>query len=231
MQDTTKESKSERLKKIGHRISKMRRERGMNNAQLANKLGISYGTLTDYICGRTDIPASRIDDLCKVLQCDANYLINGNDDIIRITGLTEEACRKFTDTDIEEWGIYPRYVYPNYKVESPDEYRERLKSIHEECGITLSWFIEHGLLPLIAILRGVQCDWENGEDNIKDMTFDEVAANAHLFDTGAEYNGDARLRNMPTQSRLYTETIRAEKALERLVEKYVSKSADNTEGK
>lgn len=232
---------------IGERIKSRIKALHTTAPEVAEKIGVSKDTLYGYQSGRISLPTERVAKLCEALNCDANYLICGNDDIKRKMGLDEDAARRFTTP--EEWGVD---ISPRYKGESMAEYEERKHGIFIECGETLSDLIRNGLLPIIAKIHGIQCVWENGytyqkwengkrivekdengkrivdfsENGIPNLTFDEVARNISLYETGGEYSDDNRTDNIEIQERLYTDTIRAEKSIERLIERYISKSSE-----
>lgn len=202
---------------IGARIQAMIRLRKSNQAKLAKSIGVSTDTMSSYVRGVISIPANRINDMCNVLGCDANYLINGNEDIRIQTGLDEDACRMLTDVD--EWKIVHRY-----KGESMQDFRSRKKCMVIEVGETLSWLINHGLLAILADMHAIQCAWakETG-----DITFDEVSGLAHKFTTFTDAEPGDNDRNYQSQIQNYHDFIIAEKAVERALEQYVDKSSRN----
>lgn len=48
---------------------------GMTRADLANKLGVSYSTLKNWLRGSTDIPASKVSEMAKLFCCTTDYLL------------------------------------------------------------------------------------------------------------------------------------------------------------
>lgn len=57
------------------RIRQIRQERGLTQEQMAAKLGTSQGHYYRYELGNTEIPASRIADICRILEVSADYIL------------------------------------------------------------------------------------------------------------------------------------------------------------
>lgn len=48
---------------------------GLSRVALAEKLGVSYSTLKNWMRGTTDIPASKIIEMAKLFNCKTDYLL------------------------------------------------------------------------------------------------------------------------------------------------------------
>ncbi|WP_461811118.1 helix-turn-helix domain-containing protein [Faecalimonas sp.] len=66
---------NEQNKKIGLRIRTARKEKGLNQTQLANMLGKSLRTIQKYESGEIEISIATINDIAKYLECQSSYLI------------------------------------------------------------------------------------------------------------------------------------------------------------
>ena len=60
---------------IGKRIAVIRKERGLTQTQLAERIGINQRLVSDYEVGRVGISAEMLARFCSVLQCSADSLI------------------------------------------------------------------------------------------------------------------------------------------------------------
>lgn len=63
--------------KIGKYIAKCRKEQGMTQAQLADKLDITYKSVSKWERGKGLPDASRMIDLCNILNITVNDLLSG----------------------------------------------------------------------------------------------------------------------------------------------------------
>lgn len=63
--------------KIGKFIAKCRKEQGMTQAQLADKLDITYKSVSKWERGKGLPDASRMIDLCNILKITVNDLLSG----------------------------------------------------------------------------------------------------------------------------------------------------------
>lgn len=52
--------------------------RNMTNKQLADNLGVSEKTISNWKAGRTDIPSSKLINMTRMFGCTADYLL-GNE--------------------------------------------------------------------------------------------------------------------------------------------------------
>ena len=93
-------------KEIGARIKQRIKDLHLSVPKIADEGNFREDTLYGYTSGRISLPANKVDKLCSLLDCDANYLIIGNDDLKRKSGLDENACRMLTSVD--EWKILNR---------------------------------------------------------------------------------------------------------------------------
>lgn len=58
-----------------HNIDAERARIGLSRVALAKKLGVSYGTMKNWVRGVTDIPASKIIEMSKLFHCSTDYLL------------------------------------------------------------------------------------------------------------------------------------------------------------
>lgn len=52
---------------------------GMSRSKLANELGVSYGTVKNWIRGSTQIPCSKLIEMSKKFHCSTDYLLGLDD--------------------------------------------------------------------------------------------------------------------------------------------------------
>ena len=62
---------------IAENIKKMRVTHGMEQAELANLLGISNKTVSSWETGRTEPKMGMIEKMCKIFDCSKSELIDG----------------------------------------------------------------------------------------------------------------------------------------------------------
>lgn len=87
---------------IGKRIKAMRIERGMEQAELAEKLHISNKTVSSWECGRTEPKMGMIEGMCKVFGCQKTELIDGVDcQNFSVSRDEYEIIRKYQQSDDE----------------------------------------------------------------------------------------------------------------------------------
>jgi transcriptional regulator with XRE-family HTH domain len=48
---------------------------GLSRVALAEKLGVSYGTVKNWMKGTTDIPASKVAEMSRLFHCSTDYLL------------------------------------------------------------------------------------------------------------------------------------------------------------
>lgn len=48
---------------------------GMTKFDLAEKLGVSYGTVKSWLSGKTDIPCSKLIDMAGIFHVSTDYLL------------------------------------------------------------------------------------------------------------------------------------------------------------
>jgi transcriptional regulator with XRE-family HTH domain len=63
---------------IGERIRRERELKGLTQTEFAELLGISTSTLVNFEVGRFDWPLSRLADVCRILRCTADVLVDGD---------------------------------------------------------------------------------------------------------------------------------------------------------
>lgn len=60
---------------IGLRIRTARKEKGINQTELANLLGKSLRTIQKYESGEIEVSIAMLNEIAKVLDCESTYLI------------------------------------------------------------------------------------------------------------------------------------------------------------
>lgn len=60
----------------GSLIRKLRRQRGLSQNELGQKMGLTFQQIQKYECGNNRIGLSRLFDFCEVLQVEANYFLS-----------------------------------------------------------------------------------------------------------------------------------------------------------
>lgn len=61
------------------RIRQIRQTKGISQEQMAEKLGTSQPHYHRYETGQTEVPASRIADICKICNISADWLLGLTD--------------------------------------------------------------------------------------------------------------------------------------------------------
>ena len=62
-------------------IEAERARRGLTKSELAKRLNISDSTLKNWMCGKTEIPSSKIIELAKLFGTSTDYLLGLTSDI------------------------------------------------------------------------------------------------------------------------------------------------------
>lgn len=61
-------------------IDAERARKGWSRIQLAEQLGVSYGTVKNWMRGATDIPSSKIIEMSRLFHCTTDYLLGMDTD-------------------------------------------------------------------------------------------------------------------------------------------------------
>jgi transcriptional regulator with XRE-family HTH domain len=75
-----KASGAKRRSPFGERLAELRRQRGLTQAELAEKAGVDQPTLSDYEQGRRRLHGQAIVDLCRALGTTADVLLGMKDE-------------------------------------------------------------------------------------------------------------------------------------------------------
>lgn len=59
-------------------IDAERARKGWTRVRLAEKLSVSYGTLKNWMRGRTEIPSSKLIEMSELFNCSTDYLLGLN---------------------------------------------------------------------------------------------------------------------------------------------------------
>lgn len=65
------------LKELGQRIADLRKDAGLTQAQLAEKVGVSQQIIASYENGRRNFPVARLLELAEALGVQAGELLTG----------------------------------------------------------------------------------------------------------------------------------------------------------
>ena len=96
----------ERLKGIGNRIKRVRKERGYSQEHLAELLGVSINTISNYENGKYSFDISRISEMADILDTTEEYLLYGQNNKMNIHS-TEMLIQKIMHmTDDEKSKLY-----------------------------------------------------------------------------------------------------------------------------
>lgn len=76
-------------KNIGQRIQAARKQKGINQTELANRLGKSLRTVQKYESGEIEVSIAMINELAKVLDTTATFLIGYEHDEKKIRSLAD----------------------------------------------------------------------------------------------------------------------------------------------
>lgn len=74
---------------MGHRILSRRKELGLSQLKLAQAMGVSMAAVSLWEKGKTSITSDKLLKLSELLQCDVQWLLNGNTEKPKYT-LTRE---------------------------------------------------------------------------------------------------------------------------------------------
>lgn len=84
----------------GERIKLKRKELGLNQTELANKVGLKFSTISKYEKNEISIPASNLKDIANVLNVSVDYLL-GNTTILNPKQYLENVLLKYNLTETE----------------------------------------------------------------------------------------------------------------------------------
>ena len=92
------------LATFGGRLKKARRDIGLTQNGLSEKIGICRDTLVKWERDAASPDLKLAAELCKILDCDIGYLVGEydtkkrvSDDLCSLTGLSEEAAKKLSE--------------------------------------------------------------------------------------------------------------------------------------
>jgi len=66
-------------KRIGRKIRELRRQRGLTQMELAERVGVSFQQIQKYEKGATRISVERLDQICKVLGVGIHLFLEGGE--------------------------------------------------------------------------------------------------------------------------------------------------------
>lgn len=67
--------KKDKIMQINDRLKKARKEAGLTQKQLAEKMGIMYQQLYKYEAGKQEMTASKLKAFCEICKADANWIL------------------------------------------------------------------------------------------------------------------------------------------------------------
>ena len=56
-------------------IDAERARKGWSRIELANRLGVSYSTIKNWMRGSTEIPAAKVIEMARLFNCSTDYLL------------------------------------------------------------------------------------------------------------------------------------------------------------
>lgn len=74
---------------MGERISIRRKERGITQEQMAEKMGVSLQTVSNIECGKKATNPENIVKICRTLNTTADYILLGEKNESQIKGITK----------------------------------------------------------------------------------------------------------------------------------------------
>lgn len=110
---------------IGLRIRTARKEKGINQTELANLLGKSLRTIQKYESGEIEVSIAMLNEIAKVLDCESTYLIGYDAERKPLENLSDIMNFLFQLDKIKELGF-------NIEVKRPPHYDGW------ECAITFN---------------------------------------------------------------------------------------------
>lgn len=94
---------------FGSRLKKARRDKGLTQNGLSDKIGICRDTLVKWERDAASPDLKLVVELCKILDCDIGYFVGEydtkkrvSDDLCSLTGLSEGAAKKLSELSKEE---------------------------------------------------------------------------------------------------------------------------------
>lgn len=127
---------SEQALGIGTRIFEFRRSRGITQADLAARVGLSHGALVNYEKEKRDPPASALATLCEIYGVNPDWLLLGNgamerqdihahlDTALKAAKIFLEKYRKDADVELRLVKALFRYLVTHGTIE--DDMRDTL---------------------------------------------------------------------------------------------------------
>ena len=100
---------------IGLRIRTARKEKGINQTELANLLGKSLRTIQKYESGEIEVSIAMLNEIAKVLDCESTYLIGYDAERKPLENLSDIMNFLFQLDKIKELGF-------NIEVQRPPHY-------------------------------------------------------------------------------------------------------------
>lgn len=97
-------------KEIGSRLKAIRKTKYKSQESFAEALKIAdRKTISKWETGETEIPITRLSDICRLLDCDLDYIFgkikppkNSINNVMEETGLTEQASRILLDEEYKD---------------------------------------------------------------------------------------------------------------------------------
>ena len=84
------------MKKVGVQISTLRKNKGLTQSELADRLGISFQAVSKWENGITLPDVSILVDLASVLETSVDHILNGGEKIMNYKGKITVLCKMET---------------------------------------------------------------------------------------------------------------------------------------
>ena len=81
---------------IGKRINEKRKQAGLTQEQLAEKLGVTVGYISQCERGISKINLEKLSEICDILECDLSFFVTGSTPK-STEYLYDELCEKFSN--------------------------------------------------------------------------------------------------------------------------------------
>ena len=89
------------LKEIGTRIAKLRKQKGLTQEYLAEKMDVSIQMISNLECGKKAIRPENLAKVCRVLDISADYILTGVNTNNQEINIIAEKLMKLSNKEFE----------------------------------------------------------------------------------------------------------------------------------